>query len=129
MSGVPEWARARAQICRLGPQVELPFGHDPCEEYAENEEAEEEGEEAEEKGKREGGGGGGGRARRSTLITKIQPWRRIRKHLTSRRSTGPRPHSKLLRLAPLGWPPGNIWKGASGLAATRPRLDPKKVDP
>ena len=57
MSGVPEWARARAQICRLGPQVELPFGHDPCEEYAENEEAEEEGgEEAEEKGTREGGG-------------------------------------------------------------------------
>ena len=44
MSGVPEWARARAQICRLGPQVELPLGHDPCGEDAENEKAEEEGE-------------------------------------------------------------------------------------
>ena len=61
MSGVPKWARARGQICRLGPQVELPLGHDPCGEDAENEKAEEEGE-AEEKGKREGGGGGGGAA-------------------------------------------------------------------
>ena len=44
-----------------GPQVELPVGHDPCEEYAEKEEAEKDGDEAEEKGKREGGGGGGAR--------------------------------------------------------------------
>ena len=56
MSGMPERARDRAQICRLGPQVELPFGHDPCEEYAEKEEAEE-------KGTREEGGGGEGGAR------------------------------------------------------------------